>query len=72
LHPNELIEAVSQGSQEALEQLYTLYSAKVYNTAISYVQDIHDAEEITQDVFTNIFRSERKFKGDSELSTWIY
>ena len=44
----------------------------MYNTALSYAQHVPDAEEITQDVFTNVFRSAAKFKGESEVSTWIY
>jgi RNA polymerase sigma-70 factor (ECF subfamily) len=44
----------------------------VYNTSLSYVRNEHDAEEITQDVFTKIYRGAGKFKGDSAVGTWIY
>lgn len=44
----------------------------MYNTAISYVQNNEDAEEITQDVFTTIYNKADSFKGNSKVSTWIY
>lgn len=68
----EIIEAVAKGDRKAFQQLYELFSEKVYNTSLSYAQNEQDAEEITQDVFTNIFRNAAKFKGDAAVSTWIY
>lgn len=44
----------------------------VYNLALQYVQNIEDAEEITQDVFVAIYNSLDTFKQEAELSTWIY
>ena len=58
-------------SPEALEHIYYQYNKRIYNTVLSYVQNIEDAEEITQDVFLEVYRSSENFKGDSSLSTWI-
>lgn len=44
----------------------------VYNTALSYVQNNEDAEEVTQDVFIELHRSLDSFKEESSLKTWIY
>jgi RNA polymerase sigma-70 factor (ECF subfamily) len=51
--------------------LYT-YKNMVYNLALQYVQNIEDAEEITQDVFVAIHHSLNSFKQNAEVSTWIY
>ena len=67
-----LLQSIANGGRKAFQQLYELYSAKVYNTVLSYVQNEHDAEEVTQDVFTSIFRNAAKFKGNAAVSTWIY
>ena len=72
LDNEELISDLKQGSQKALEELYNLFKNRVYNTIISYVQSEADAEELTQDVFIEIFNSINKFKSESNLSTWIY
>ncbi len=63
---------VAQGDRAAFRQLYELYSAKVYNTALSYAQSEVDAEEITQQVFTKVYRSAHSFKGDAAVGTWVY
>ena len=70
--PANLLKAIANGDRKAFRQLYMMFAEKVYNTAISYVQDTQDAEEITQDVFTSIFRNAGKFKGNAAISTWIY
>jgi RNA polymerase sigma-70 factor (ECF subfamily) len=56
----------------SFKELFDLYKSKVFNTVISYLQNQEDAEEVTQDVFIEIYRSLSKFKGNSSLSTWIY
>lgn len=52
--------------------MYLLYKNKVYNTALGYLQSVEDAEEITQDVFLTIFSKAGTFRGDAQVSTWIY
>jgi len=54
------------------EKLYNQYSVLVYNIALNYLQNIEDAEEITQDVFIQINNSLYKFQEKSSLKTWIY
>ncbi|MEO0470948.1 MAG: sigma-70 family RNA polymerase sigma factor [Bacteroidota bacterium] len=66
------IQAIAQGDRKAFKMLYEIFSNKVYNTAISYVHNEPEAEEITQDVFTKVFRYAAKFKGESTVNTWIY
>lgn len=52
--------------------LYHQYSVLVYNVALHYVQNIEDAEEITQDVFVQVYQSLGNFSQKSSLKTWIY
>ena len=54
------------------EKLYNQFSVLVYNLALNYLQNIEDAEEITQDVFIQIYNSLSKFQEKSSLKTWIY
>lgn len=57
---------------ESFPELYSQHKSLVYNVALSYVQNIEDAEEITQDVFIQLFQSIDTFKQQSTLKTWIY
>ncbi|MFD1551543.1 RNA polymerase sigma factor [Putridiphycobacter roseus] len=46
--------------------------ANVYHTALLYLQNEAEADEITQDVFLKVFDKIETFHQDSKLSTWIY
>ena len=52
--------------------LYNEYCVLVYNVALNYLQNVEDAEEITQDVFIQLHSSLHKFQEKSTLKTWIY
>lgn len=66
------INLLKQGDEHSFRKLVSDYASKVFNTSIGIVQNQHDAEDVTQEVFTEIFQSISKFKGESKLSTWIY
>ena len=72
LTDHQLIAALKEGSQIAFKQLVDVYQERVINTSLGFVPNIHDAEDICQESFIEIFRSIHKFRGDSKLSTWIY
>jgi len=67
-----LLARIVQGEEPALAELYAIFSTRVYNTALSYLQNTAEAEEVTQDVFVKIFQSAARFEGKSSISTWIY
>ena len=66
------ISDLRSGNQQAFKKLVALYRQKVFNTAISLVQNYELAEDITQEVFVTIYRSVGSFNERSSLSTWIY
>ncbi|WP_421764363.1 RNA polymerase sigma factor [Ekhidna sp.] len=66
------LHSISQGNEEALEQLYNNYCDRVFNTLISYTKNEEDAEELLQDVFVSIYNTATSFKFNSSVSTWIY
>ena len=59
-------------NQFDLNVLYQTHKLLVYNVALNYVQNVEDAEEITQDVFVKVYQSIETFKSNSSLKTWIY
>ncbi|AUD02347.1 RNA polymerase sigma factor [Spirosoma pollinicola] len=67
-----LIEAVRQGNELAFRQVYEQTKTRVFNLALSYVHNREDAEEITQDVYVELFRSVGAFKGEASGTTWLY
>ncbi|MEE8578070.1 MAG: RNA polymerase sigma factor [candidate division Zixibacteria bacterium] len=53
-------------------RLFGEYQKPVYNYVLRMVKDRPSAEELTQDVFVRIYRSLSDFRGESELSTWVF
>lgn len=54
------------------EAFYIKNKNFVYNLALQYVQNIEEAQEITQDVFLKAHQKIHTFKGDATLETWLY
>ena len=54
-----------------MEALYHRYKRRVFGV-VTRIAGAADAEEVAQEVFVRIFRGIAKFRGDSQLSTWIY
>ena len=67
-----LIQQIALGDQTALAELYEHFKSRVYNTALGYLQNTEEAEEVTQDVFVKIYQAAARFEGKSSVSTWIY
>lgn len=44
----------------------------MHQLALSYLQNIEDAEEVTQDVFVSLYQNYTQFEEKSALKTWIY
>lgn len=68
----DLIVQLQQGDEQAFKRLVDEWQDMVYNTAISIVQNEDDADDITQDVFIQVYQSVSSFKGESKFSTWLY
>jgi len=69
---NILVEELKNGVEGAFRQLVSDYQDKVFNTCISFVKNSDDADDLTQEVFIEVYNSIHKFRKDSKLSTWIY
>jgi RNA polymerase sigma-70 factor (ECF subfamily) len=69
---DRLIERLKAGDQHALEELFRLHSAKLYNVAHRILGDAADTEEVIQDVFWTVYRKAKSFQGNSQFSTWLY
>ncbi|WP_431209387.1 RNA polymerase sigma factor [Puia sp. P3] len=50
-----LISSIAAGDPMAFEQLYRLYSGKVYNSIMVYIKDESEAEELVQQVFVRLW-----------------
>jgi RNA polymerase sigma factor (sigma-70 family) len=72
LNQQELIVQLQQGNNAAFKRLVDECQHMVYNTALGFLQNEDDADDLTQDVFIQVHQSISSFKGESKLSTWLY
>lgn len=68
---SEIIAEALGGSEKAYAELVSLYHNRIYRFLRRRVNDDAQAEEITQDVFMDAFRTLHLFRGDSKLYTWL-
>ena len=59
-------------NEQAFKDFITQHQQRVYNTALNLLQNAEDAEEITQDVFIEAWNKAHTFKGEAQVSTWLY
>ncbi|MEW6686671.1 MAG: RNA polymerase sigma factor [Candidatus Edwardsbacteria bacterium] len=48
------------------------YKTKIFNLAFRFVNDYDEAQDLTQETFLAAYKSFEKFKGESEIFTWLY
>jgi len=72
--PNDadLARRIGRGETHAFEEFVDLYGARVHRLVRRYVVQEADAEDVTQEVFLDLYRSISSFRGDSTLATWVY
>lgn len=68
----ELVAAAGEGDGDAFEALVRRYQGRIIGLARGYTRNPADAEDLAQDVFVRLYRSLRRFRGDSLFRTWVY
>lgn len=68
----DFIKGLLDRDSRTFKELVEKYQLQVINTCRGIVHNLQDAEDISQDIFIEIFRSIQNFREDSKLSTWIY
>ncbi|MFO8001848.1 MAG: RNA polymerase sigma factor [Marinilabilia sp.] len=69
---NELAEQAMQGRTEAFSILVERYRQKVFRTAMGFLHNADDAEDLTQEIFIKAWHALRSFNRKSAFSTWLY
>jgi len=62
----------SQAALPYLEELYNRYYVQVLKLLMYYGLRKEEAEDVTQDVFLQVYDSLPAFRGGSAFSTWLY
>ncbi len=68
----EILMKAAEGDLGAFEAIYNAYAGFVHNVAYRVISSAQDAEEVTQEVFLNVYHNLKDFRSESSLKTWIY
>ena len=68
----ELARKAAGGDESAFEKLYRRHFRRVYAICLRMTGNPAEAEDLTQDVFTNLFRKIGQFRGMSAFTTWLH
>ena len=69
---SKLIERLVARDERAFNTLVRSYERRVYGLVFRMLGNQAEAEDLSQEVFVQVFKAIATFRGDSKLSTWIY
>jgi RNA polymerase sigma factor (sigma-70 family) len=72
VNEHDFINELRGGNRGAFKELFDRFSALVYNVSYRMLQNKQDAEDVSQEVLFQAFKSVKHFRGESQLSTWFY
>ncbi len=66
------VRLAAAGDMEAFEELYRRHHGRVYSLCIRMTRSAAEAEDLTQEVFLQLFRKLKTFRGEAQFSTWLH
>jgi RNA polymerase sigma-70 factor (ECF subfamily) len=66
------IQPLKEDDQQTFHELYQKYYERVYSICFRMTQNAFESEDLTQDVFIQLFRTVGTFRGESAFTTWLY
>ena len=71
LSEEELVRDAKRGDREAFCALARCYERRLFSLALHYSRDVHEAEDLSQDVWLKAYRAVGGFRGDASFYTWL-
>ena len=68
---DQLIKKCKKKNPQAQEQLYRLFSSKLFSICLKYSNDYSSAEDTLQDAFITIFDKINQYKNQGSFEGWI-
>ncbi|MBI4199593.1 MAG: sigma-70 family RNA polymerase sigma factor [Chloroflexi bacterium] len=63
---------MTEETRAAFQEVVERYGEFVYNVALRVLGNPHDAEDATQEAFLDAYRAWDRFRGEAQVSTWLY
>ena len=68
----ELVARAQRGEETAFEALFEAHKGRVYSLCLRMTRNTAEAEDLTQEVFLQVFRKIQTFRGESAFSSWLH
>ena len=68
---NMLLESIADGGPSAMHIFYSRHNLRVYRFVLRIVRNATLAEDLTSQVFLDVWRTARQFERRSQVSTWL-
>lgn len=68
----QLIQDFIDGNEDAFTKLVLKHKEKVRNLVFLTLGDADNIDDISQDVFINVFHKIKEFRFESKFTTWLY
>lgn len=69
---HDIIQRILQGDVEAYRDLIQRYQRMIFIFIYKMVNNVSDAEDLTQEVFVKAYEKLASYRGDSQFSTWLH
>ena len=66
-----LIRLIAKGDKDAVRLLYARHSVRVFRFLLRMTHNEATAEDLVSEVFTEVWRSAKRFEARSQVTTWI-
>lgn len=66
------LDGLRRGEPQAFRHMVAVYQDRVVGLASRFLRDPDGADDVAQDVFLEVWKSAKRFRGESQFSTWIY
>lgn len=73
LDDNELVlKIIKNNDMNLFAVIYDRHAKTVFNKCLSFTNSKEEAQDLTHDIFVQLFVKLRTFKGTAKFSTWLY
>ena len=69
---NKIIKRLKAGEKEALNELYALYSRRIFGFALGYLKQEEDAHDVVQEVFIRLWMTRESLSSDSNPESYLF
>ncbi len=68
----ELLKNIINGDNKAFRLLVDKYQNLVFSTCMGFLHSKTNADDVSQEVFIEVYKKASNFRSEAKLSTWLY